>query len=308
MRSDYLIHTLHFSLQMDRCPAEICSEIYAFACVDDGRTGRALSLVSKYTRETSKPYKLQSISVIGYNQLLAFADLVESTPLHLRQVKCIFMSAHPRSTASEPKALTSEYARRQQAYTAVGRILKAISSVVTIVHAFFVFYRPFPLLPVSLPALVELTVHGPTETSIDLIDENIQFKSLKHLHLSSFCSPLYILRSVSKLTPSLSHLRLSAPEHSTNFVLELKAILDNTESVLPPDLERIFIHLPTKPKDNLMGMLDTYRSTVSALSSIADVHDWIILLPPLRLGMFRTISIQDAEEAWSRSAAGMTWW
>jgi hypothetical protein len=28
----------------------------------------------------------------------------------------------------------------------------------------------------------------------------------------------------------------------------------------------------------------------------------------LRLGMFRTISIQDAEEAWSRSAAGMTWW
>ena len=291
---------------MDRCPAEICSEIYAFACVDDGRTGRALSLVSKYIRESSKPYKLQSISVIGYNQLLAFADLVENTPLHLRQVKCIFLSAHPRSTASDPKALTPEYARRQQAYAAVGRILKAISSFVTIVHAFFVFYRPFPLLPVSLPALVELTVHGPTETSID-IDENIQFKSLKHLHLSSFCSPFYI-RSVSKLTPSLAHLRLSAPEHSVNFVLELKTILDNTESVLPPDLERIFIHLPTQPKDNLMGMLDTYGSTVSALNSIASVHDRIILLPPLRLGMFRTISIQDAEEAWSRSALGMTWW
>jgi len=293
---------------MDRCPAEICSEIYAFACVDDGRTGRALSLVSKYTRETSKPYKLQSISVIGYNQLLAFADLVENTPLHLRQVKCIFISAHPRSTASDPRALTPEYARRQQAYAAVGRILKAISSFVTIVHAFFVFYRPFPLLPVSLPALVELTVHGPTETLMDF-DENIQFQSLKHLHLSSFCSPFYILGSVSKLTPSLAHLRLSAPEHSVNFVLELKAILDSTESVLlPPDLERIFIHLPTKPKDNLMGMLDTYRSTVSALSSITSLHDWIILLPPLRLGMFRTISIQDAEEAWARSTAGMTWW
>jgi hypothetical protein len=293
---------------MDHCPAEICSEIYAFACVDDGRTGRALSLVSKYTRETSKPYKLQSISVIGYNQLLAFADLVEQTPLHLRQVRCIFLSAHPRSTASNPKGLTPEYARRQQAYAAVGRILKAISSFVTIVHAFFIFYRPFPLLPVSLPALVELTVHGPTETSSDLIDESIQFKALKHLHLSSFCSPFYILKNVSKLTPSLAHLRLSAPEHSINFALELKAILDNTQSVLPPDLERIYIHLPTKPKDNLMGMLDKYRNTVSALSSIADVHDWIILLPPLRLGMFRTISIQDAEEAWSRSATGMTWW
>ena len=293
---------------MDRCPTEICLQIYAFACVDDGKTGRALSLVSKYTRETSKPYKLQSVSVIGYNQLLAFADLVEHTPLHLRQVKYIFLSAHPRSTASDPKALTPEYARRQQAYAAVARILNAISSFVTVVHAFFIFYRPFPLLPVGLPALVELTVHGPTETSIDLIDQSIQYKSLKHLHLSSFCSPFYILQSVSKLTPSLAHLRLSAPEHSINFVLELKALLDNTESGLPPDLKRIFIHLPTKPKDNLMGMLDTYRSTVSALSSIAGVHDWIILLPPLRLGMFRTISIQDAEEAWSRSTAGMTWW
>lgn len=293
---------------MDRCPAEIWSQIYAFACVDDGRTGRTLSLVSKYTRETSKPYKLQSVSVIGYNQLLAFAELVENTPLHLRQVKCIFISAHPRSTASDPRALTTEYARRKQAYAAVGRILKAISPFVTIVHAFFVFYRPFPLLPVSLPALVELTVHGPTETSIDIIDESVQFKSLKHLHLSSFCSPYYILESVSKLSPSLAHLRLSAPEHSINFVLELKAILDNTESVLPPDLERIFIHLPTKPKDNLMGTLDTYRSTVSALNSIAGVHVCIVLLPPLRLGMFRTISIQDAEEAWSRSAAGVAWW
>jgi hypothetical protein len=29
----------------------------------------------------------------------------------------------------------------------------------------FTFYRPFPPLPVGLPALVELTVHGPTETS-----------------------------------------------------------------------------------------------------------------------------------------------
>ncbi|KAF8162711.1 hypothetical protein B0H34DRAFT_291543 [Crassisporium funariophilum] len=293
---------------MDRCPAEICSEIYAFACIDDGRTGRALSLVSRYTRQTSKPFKLQSVSVIGYNQLFAFADLVENTPLPLRQVRCIFISAHPRQTASDPKALTPEYARRQQAYAAVGRILQAISSCVKVVHAFFIFYRPFPLLPVSLPALEELTVHGPTETSMIGMDESIQFTKLRHLHLTSFCSPSYILGSVSKLTPSLAHLRLSAPEHSINFVVELQSILENSTSVLPIDLQRIYIHLPTEPKDNLMGMLDTYRTTVSALNSIANSHDWIILLPPLRLGMFRTISIQDAEDSWSRSASGISWW
>ncbi|KIM83602.1 hypothetical protein PILCRDRAFT_56875, partial [Piloderma croceum F 1598] len=63
----------------ERCPPEICSRIYALACVDDGTTGRALSLVSKYINETSKYTKFQSVAVRSLTQALAFADLLEQS-------------------------------------------------------------------------------------------------------------------------------------------------------------------------------------------------------------------------------------
>ncbi|KIK01367.1 hypothetical protein K443DRAFT_573251 [Laccaria amethystina LaAM-08-1] len=292
---------------MDRCPAEICSEIYAYACVDNGRTGRSLSLVSTYIRDTSRPFKLQSVSVVGFQQLMSFAALLEDTPLHLRQVRCIFISAHAQSTATEPKALTPEYARRERAYGAVEKILHAISHCVIIVHALFLFHRPFPLLPVSLPFLQELSLHGPLDAASN-VDEEIQFASLNHLHISSCYSPVYILGTVAKLTPNLKHLRISAPEHSPNFVDELKDILENATIPLPTHIAKLCIHSPTEPKDNWVGTLDLYERTMAALEALSAEYPWILLLPPLRLGMFSTLSIEDAETAWLDSCAGRQWW
>jgi len=294
-------------MEMDRVPVEICSEICAFACMDDGKTGRALSRVSSYIRETSKPYKLQSVSIIGHHQLLAFADLIERIPPPECQVRWLFISAHPRNTASDPKALTPEYARRQQAYLAVARVLRVIASSVRLIHAFFVFYRPFSLLPVSLPHLEELALHGPIETSRE-DDEEANFQSLKHLHLTSFCSPSYISRMLLKHTSALVDLRFSAPENSLSFIDELTDVLATADVSLPRNLHKLYIHVPTEPKDNFMSMLDTYRSTVTSLQALAAAHPKLVLLPPLRLGMFRTISIQDAEKAWSESTAGKRWW
>jgi hypothetical protein len=91
----------------------------------------------------------------------AFADHIEQTPTHLRRVDCIFISAHSRHTASDPHALSTECVRKQDVYSALEQIPHAISPCVRIVHAFFVFLHPFVLLPVSLPILEELVVHGP---------------------------------------------------------------------------------------------------------------------------------------------------
>ena len=165
---------------MDRCPPEVCAQIYAFACCDDGRTGRALSLVSKLTNEISRPYKLQSISVIGHNQLYAFADLVERTPHHLRRIRCIFVSAHSRETAVLPRAIAPEFQRRMEVFAVFKRVLEAIGSNVEIVHVFFVFNRPFVVLPIGLPKLEELVIHGSLEPSTTLLDTTLQFPSLKH--------------------------------------------------------------------------------------------------------------------------------
>jgi len=82
---------------MEHIPPEICGEIFAFACADDGYTGRALSLVSRYFNDVATgPFNYQSVAIVGHGQLVAFADLIGNIPLPFRRVECIFISAHSR--------------------------------------------------------------------------------------------------------------------------------------------------------------------------------------------------------------------
>src|ERR1700733_7083441 len=92
---------------MERCPPEICSRIYALACVDDGSTGRSLSLVSKYINETSKYTKFQSVAIRSLNQALAFAALLERSPSVGRRVRHLFISTNPRCAFHKAKRMSS---------------------------------------------------------------------------------------------------------------------------------------------------------------------------------------------------------
>ncbi|KAF8959739.1 hypothetical protein BDZ97DRAFT_1380316 [Flammula alnicola] len=293
---------------MDRCPPEICSEIYAFACVDGGRTGRSLSLVSKFMHETSKPYKLQSISVIGHTQIYAFADLVERTPEHLRRVKSFFISAHSRNTAMDPRALAPEYGRRTEVYTAFKRILQAIAPSVKIIHAFFVFFRPFDLLPISLPSLSELVLHGSIETTNAIVDKNVQFPSLKHLCLTSAASPNYLLEKVLPTTPSLAHLRVSTADRSEALADEWRAISAAQVSAFPGHLKKMLIHKPAQPKPEFQDLRFVYDRLMPALNLLVNFDSRVSLLSPLQLDMFCMVELQEAEAMYSASAAGIPWW
>ncbi|KAJ7581487.1 hypothetical protein C8J56DRAFT_960157 [Mycena floridula] len=294
---------------MDQFPVEIWNAIFSLACMDDGTTGRSLSLVSKFVRESSKLVKLQSLAVVGYKQLLDLASLLEATEPSLRHVKYIFISPQSsRTTASDPKALNIQYASREAAYNAFERILCAISSTVEVIHAFFIFYREFPLLPVSLPHLEELSLHGPLEGAPS-IDTTVQFPALQHLHLASFCSPAYLQQMIT-LTPALMHLRISAPDHSQTFVTELKAALES-DNPLPETIEKLFVHQPIEPngKDWTNPLIESnYADTMVTLNQLEKEHARMILLPPLRFGLFRAVPIQDAESAWLESISGPGWW
>jgi len=296
-------------MTLELCPAEICSEIFSFTCLDSGYTGRSLSLVSRYINWTSRPFKFQSLAVIGYEQLVAFAEIIENTPDDFRRVRTIFISAHSRGIASDSKALPVDYARRYKAHAAVERILHTISPYVEVVHAFFIFARPFPLLPVKLPALAELTVHGPMDANT-AVDENIYFSSLKHLHLTTFNDPSFILTQMIRITPLLTHLRFSAQDHSHIFVDRLREALEPSPTKFPPAFEKLYIHAPTAPNRKWMQGMDVtlYEHTISSLERLSQERSCLVLLPPLRLGLFRMITIQDAEKAWLQSNAGKTWW
>lgn len=159
-------------------------------------TGRSLSLMSTYICEMPHLFKLQRVSVVGFQQLLSCASLLEDTPVHLCKVRCIFISTHAQGTLTDPKPLTRKYARRERAYGAVGKTLHAISHCVRVVCALFLFHRLFPLLPISLPSLQELSLHKSSGTTSG-VDKKVQFVSLNHLHISSCHSPLYILETMA---------------------------------------------------------------------------------------------------------------
>jgi hypothetical protein len=59
---------------MDRCPPEIHVRIFSYACTNDGTTGCALSLVSRYIREVSAPYQWQCIALAGFKRVIQLAN------------------------------------------------------------------------------------------------------------------------------------------------------------------------------------------------------------------------------------------
>jgi len=271
---------------MEHFPTEIWGEIYAFACVDDGRTGRALSLVSRFIHETSKPYKLQSIAVFGDRQLAAFADLIEQTPTHLRRVDCIFICY--RNHNGQPTE-----------YSVLEQVLCAISSSVRIIHAVFVWSRPFVLLPVSLPVLEELIMYGSINTTI-AVKYSTQFAVLKHLSLS--CGPTFLLENVLRLTPSLVNLSISASvDHEDGWLKVAK-------SGFPTYLQHIFIHTPTKPNPAFTTSQPCYDSVMRSLSLLVDADNRVSLLLPLRFNLLNMTSLNKSMATWYASAAGIPWW
>ncbi|KAF9072183.1 hypothetical protein BDP27DRAFT_434241 [Rhodocollybia butyracea] len=317
-----------------RCPPEICHIIFCLACTDGGYTGRSLSVVSKYIRTISRPTMLQSMSIIGYNQLLAFLNILEQEQEQIqrqpndtasqRHVKYLFISAHSRNTAVDPKALTSEFSHKERAYEAFERILRLISPTIRILHVFFIFYRTFLLLPVGLPVLQELSLHGPMD-SLSTDGGVSIFPALRHLHITSPFHPHYLTGKLFLIAPELKHFRLSAPDHNEEFLVELQTILGelsvgegggvnaplNGHASTSDSSDRVcvFIHCPGRPQDNWMDMLDVYHRQMITLNRLAEEYKVLVrLLPPLRYSMFRTVSIHDAEVAWIESVAGRSWW
>lgn len=82
-----------------RCPTELWTYIFFYACMDDGSTGRSLSSVSKFFNEASKFAKYQSVALRGLSQTIQFASLIEELPEIHRGVCHLFVTnEHPYAT------------------------------------------------------------------------------------------------------------------------------------------------------------------------------------------------------------------
>ncbi|KAK7690158.1 hypothetical protein QCA50_006807 [Cerrena zonata] len=79
---------------MDKCPPEVHGRIFYFACLDDGTTGRSLSLVSRYVREVVLPYQWQSLRLMGIDNLKGFKMNAMNFDVLRRPVYHLFIGGH----------------------------------------------------------------------------------------------------------------------------------------------------------------------------------------------------------------------
>lgn len=200
---------------MNRCPPEICLEIFAFACTDDGYTGRSLSLVSTFFHDISQPVQLQSVAVYGANQMHAFACFLQDRPPHLRKVHHLFVTDRERVEHPHQPHDTLEDEDADEFFDNMHFFLTSILSDISTTLQTLVlnlcvnyFITDAPLLPVDLPMLLELTVHGgPIEESFL---RSCQAKRLQRLHIAShFQLPDDLGSCLRRISPSLTHLRIS---------------------------------------------------------------------------------------------------
>ena len=75
-------------------PVEIWHLIFSLACIDDGSTGRSLSLVSTYFREISAPFKYRSIAITHWSKIIAFSQTFCRLPASQKKTIALFVH-HP---------------------------------------------------------------------------------------------------------------------------------------------------------------------------------------------------------------------
>ncbi|KDQ60323.1 hypothetical protein JAAARDRAFT_56231 [Jaapia argillacea MUCL 33604] len=202
---------------MEQCPPEIWLRIFNQACIDGGRTGASLSSVSRDFNRVSAEVRYQSVALHGLSRMRAFAATLESTPHALRRVRHLYISYRdPPPIEAEGKGIGSPQSlqlqesqrRTDEAWQCVDGINELLTRVLTVVSETLktltlvvIDCRSFPLSPVPLPNLVELTLYGA---------HDVYFWEL---HLEGYVCQESVPTMVD-LTPNLTHLRLSKLEQA----------------------------------------------------------------------------------------------
>ena len=132
-------------------PIEIFNEIFSMACTDSGKTGCSLSTVLKRIREVSKVFKYQTLWV-KQTQLRPLAHVLHSLPLDARRVVHLYILS---SNLWQPL-----FGYHYDHFFDIDKN-RVLALVAHSLHTLkVVAYHPQFLLPIPLPSLWDLTLHG----------------------------------------------------------------------------------------------------------------------------------------------------
>jgi hypothetical protein len=221
---------------MDHIPPELWAEIFSFACLDDGTTGRILSLVSKYVYRVSKPSKLQSIVLRGLDQTVAFLSLLQATPEHHRRVCHLFAYEYHENDV-QPISMSGP----------LKHILHTVRDTLQTLAIRFDHSDMYSLYPMDLPVLEELTVFSM------FIDNSYKapIKPLTHLKRIHYGGPFFaqydadVFSALCEVAPNLTHFRFSEVKANSQIASHLEAVLGLDEPSPSQDGANTTFRLPS---------------------------------------------------------------
>jgi hypothetical protein len=174
-------------------PIEIWQKIFRYACVDGGRTGCALSLVSRRMHDISANIHLQSVFVVGLKRLQHLECTLRQLPEERRAVQALFIAARPDD---------AELHAWPTAYAAVLALTAPRVEVLT-VHASYPFFDVAFPPNMHFPHLRDLAV-GCVSRSVALP----HLPSLRRLHVFGMYDKAAI-RALVLGTPGPERMRFS---------------------------------------------------------------------------------------------------
>ncbi|ESK94905.1 hypothetical protein Moror_14072 [Moniliophthora roreri MCA 2997] len=303
-------------------PCEIWLQIFRLACVDDGTTGRSLSLVCRFFRDVSREAKLQSLAIFGVEEMIKFSTILETLPEQDRKVRHLFMSTETAAMRHEGGASQQGRFERTQPYEldrhryelAVKvwrRLLTFLSTSLTTLYIFSIrLARSSLLAPVTLPFLVELHIAGPFPACYD-IDPIPTFPTLRHLHFSGFHGcPVDVFSSVAQQAPQLMCLHLKPAQFSRNLCHDLQTIFHQKNKSsssrtsgcgmsatvsMPSTFQKVFVYPGPEPSGlDAAGALDIHRYSIQKLGLLSNLQNSkLALADPHSL-----LTLDDALEQW----------
>lgn len=273
-----------------RLPPELWLQVFAHACIDDGHTGRSLSAVSHQVRDLANVSKFQSVSIFGFGQLDSFFSIIDKTPPAFRQVRYLFVSQH--SSNLSPITLEVEYNVRTVFWNTLARLLECLAPSLEIMHLTIFFRRPFLLLPVSMPALIELSLFEADSTGDVVNDGNLP--ALRHLHITNVARET--LTHVPSFPKALTHLRVS----SSQPILVVPPLTGPTQPGF-----NILIDGPTEPSSNSSSSATIHQELVDRLTSMTAGYSTIKILVPKYV---LVVSGETAQLAFLERLSGKRWW
>ena len=186
---------------MDSLPAELWLDILARACTDGGYTGCSLSLVSHSMRAMARPFRHQSISLVGPRQVQAFVELAVSTrPTNIRHLFLSIDLPLFTMTASQTSGRHSDVLK--------GWFRTILSIAAPTILTLFVHKIPIPVINVfnlCFPLLLNLSVDGFSYP--DDPTKGDEFPSLERLQVGG-CHTYELWDEVIRMAPSIAHIRV----------------------------------------------------------------------------------------------------